>query len=193
MTEEEGHRHLKDHLFHGLKPNLCNALYYLHDKHDSQYSQLVMALRKAETETLRSSVSKVRVKSAVVGADVDSSEKGASSEPLYEMIMQQIAYLMSAMANQTNSNPNKNGRHTGFKSNGNGKYPSSMFQRPKWDRKNMTCWGCGGTGHSWRECSIPRQGNNLPFKPNTPNSNQGNRPNLNGQQGRKHKPPILSQ
>ena len=22
MTEEEGHRHLKDHLFHGLKPNL---------------------------------------------------------------------------------------------------------------------------------------------------------------------------
>ena len=29
MTEEEGHRHLKDHLFHGLKPNLCNALHYL--------------------------------------------------------------------------------------------------------------------------------------------------------------------
>ena len=26
MTEEEGHRHLKDCLFHGLKPNLCNAL-----------------------------------------------------------------------------------------------------------------------------------------------------------------------
>ena len=26
MTEEDGHRHLKDHLFHGLKPNLCNAL-----------------------------------------------------------------------------------------------------------------------------------------------------------------------
>ena len=29
MTEEEGHRHLKDCLFHGLKPNLCNALHYL--------------------------------------------------------------------------------------------------------------------------------------------------------------------
>ena len=36
MTEEEGHRHLKDHLFHGLKPNLCNALHYLHVKPDSQ-------------------------------------------------------------------------------------------------------------------------------------------------------------
>ena len=60
MTEEEGHRHLKDHLFHGLKPNLCNALCYLYDKPYSQYSQLVMALRKAETETLGSSVSEVR-------------------------------------------------------------------------------------------------------------------------------------
>ena len=28
MTEEECHRHLKDHLFHELKPNLCNALCY---------------------------------------------------------------------------------------------------------------------------------------------------------------------
>ena len=35
MTEEEGHRHLKDCLFHGLKPNLCNALCYLYDKPDS--------------------------------------------------------------------------------------------------------------------------------------------------------------
>ena len=38
MTEEEGHRYLKDHLFHGLKPNLHNALWYLYDKSDSQYS-----------------------------------------------------------------------------------------------------------------------------------------------------------
>ena len=57
MTEEEGHRHLKDHLCHGLKPNLHNALHYLYDKPDSQYSQLVMASRKAETETFGSSVS----------------------------------------------------------------------------------------------------------------------------------------
>ena len=36
----------------------------------------------------------------------------------------------------------------------------------------MKCWGCGGSGHSWRECSTPRQGNNLPFKPNKQNQNQ---------------------
>ena len=71
MTEEEGHRHLKDLLFRGLKPNLHNALCYLYDKPDSQYSQLVMASRKAETEIPRSSVSEVRAKSAVVGADTD--------------------------------------------------------------------------------------------------------------------------
>ena len=70
-------------------------------------------------------MSEVRAKSAVVGADTDSSEKKASSEPSYEVIMQQIAYLMSAVANQTNLNPNKNGGCTGFKSNGNGKYPST--------------------------------------------------------------------
>ena len=80
---------MKDCLFHGLKPNLRNALCYLYNKPDSQYSQLVMASRKAETETLRSSVSEVRAKSAVVGADTDSPEKGASSEPSYEVIMQQ--------------------------------------------------------------------------------------------------------
>ena len=67
MTEEDGHGHLKECLFHGLKPNLRNAFQHLYDKPDSQYSQLVMALRKAETKTLRSSVSEVRTKSAVVG------------------------------------------------------------------------------------------------------------------------------
>ena len=142
-----------------------------------------MALRKTKSNTLTGSVSEVRAKSAVVGADTDSSEKRSSSEPSYEAIIQHIAYLMSAVANQTNPNPNKNGGCTEFKSNRNGKYPSTTFKRPKWDRKNMTCWGYGGTGHSWRECSTPRQGNNLPFRPKTLNLNLGNRPNLNGQQG----------
>ena len=109
MTEQDGHRHLKDHLFHGLKANLCNALFYLYDKPDSQYSQLVMALGKAERETLRSSVSEVRAKSTVVGADTDSQVKGASSKPSYEVITQKMGYLMPAVANQTNSNVNKNG------------------------------------------------------------------------------------
>ena len=127
MTEEDGHRHLKDCLFHGLRPNLQNAFWYLYDKPDSQYSQLVMALRKAKTETLRSSLSEMRAKSVVVGTDTDSQVKGASSEPSYEAITQQIAYLMSAVTYQTNQNLNKNGGHTGSKSNGNGKYPSTTF------------------------------------------------------------------
>ena len=88
MTKEEGHRHLKDHLFNRLKPNLHNALHYLYDKPDSKYSQLVMASRKAEMETLGSSVSEGRAKSAIVGIKTDLAEAKASSEPSYEAITQ---------------------------------------------------------------------------------------------------------
>ena len=76
-------------------------------------------------------MSEIRYKSAVVGTDTDVEVKGTSSEPSYEAITQQIAYLMSAVTNQTNQKLNKNGWCMGFKSDGNGKYPSTMFQRPK--------------------------------------------------------------
>ena len=86
MAEEEDHRHLKDHLFHGFKSNRHNALHYLYDKPDSRYRQLVMASRKVETETLRSSVFRGGAKSAVVGTNTDLAEAKASSEPFYEAI-----------------------------------------------------------------------------------------------------------
>ena len=76
MTEKEGVKHLKDLLFHGLKPDICNALCYMHGTPDSQYSQLVMAVRKAETETPGSDVSEARAKSAVVD-EIDSKSKGS--------------------------------------------------------------------------------------------------------------------
>ena len=136
MTEEEGIRHLKDHLFHGLEPNLCNTLHYMYNKLDSQYSQVVMALRKAETEKPRSSVSEPRAKSAVVGSDTASQEKGASSEPSHEALTQQIVYLMSTVTNQTNHNLSKSNEHHGSKSSdGNGKYSYTKFQKPKKDKK----------------------------------------------------------
>ena len=109
-----------------------------------------MASRKAEKETLGSSVSKGRAKSAIVGTNTDLAEAKASSEPSYEAITQQIAYLISAVANQVNPEQTKTSGCLGFKPNGNNKYSSHMFQRPKYDRKNMNCWGCGGTRHSWR-------------------------------------------
>ena len=118
MTEEEGVKHLKDHLFHGLKPHICNALHYMCDKSDSQYSQLVMAARKAETETPSSNVSESRAKSAIIGTDLQ--VKVASSDPPYEAPTQQIAYLMSAITNQ-NSSKNNECNHS-KPSNGNGKF-----------------------------------------------------------------------
>ena len=192
MTEEEHIRQLKDHLFHGLKPNLYNALHYMYNKPNSQYSQLVMASRKAETETLGSSVSKARAKSTVVVLDTVLQVKGASSESSYEALTQQIAYLMSDVTNHTNWNSSKSNRCKDSKANnGNGKYSYTKFQKPKRDRKDMKCWGCGGSGHSWRECSTLRQGNSLPFMPKNQNQNQ-NGQNLMANRGRRHNPPMLS-
>ena len=161
MTKQEGHRHLKDHLFHGLKPNLCIALHYLYDKPDSQYSQLVMASRKAETETLGGSVSKGRAKSAIVGANTDLSETKAGSEPSYEAITQQIAYLMSAVTNQAKPNMTKSSGHLRFKHNGTSKYSPNTFQRPKCDKKYMTCWGCGEPNIVGENPLLPEKG--IPF------------------------------
>ena len=97
-----------------------------------------MASRKAEIEKPRSSVSEVRAKSRVIGTITDLVESKASSEPSYEAITQQIAYLMSAIANQANPDQTKTSGCLEFKPNGNNKYSSYMFQRPKHDRRNMT-------------------------------------------------------
>ena len=101
MTEEEGVKHLKDSLFHGLKPDICNALHYLCDTSNLQYSQLVMAARKAKPETPGSDVSEARAKSAVVD-EIDSKSEGTNFDPSSEAITQQIAYLMSVITNQNN-------------------------------------------------------------------------------------------
>ena len=122
-----------------------------------QYIQLVMAARKAETETQVGSMLEARVKSAVV--KLEALSKVASSDQTYEAIAQQITYLMSAITNQ---NLNNNGQNGSNDNNGGGKF--SKTQRLKKDRKDMTLWGCRGTGHRWRECSTPREGNDLPFK-----------------------------
>ena len=102
---------------------------------------LVMASRKAETETPRSSVSEARAKSAMVGTDTALQVKVTSPDPSHEALTQQIAYLMSAITNQTNHNSSKNSGHNGLKSsNGNDMHSSTKFQRPKRDRKDMKYW-----------------------------------------------------
>ena len=112
----------------------------MYDKPDPQYSRLVMAARKAETETPGSGRSEVRAKSAVV--ELGTQSKATSSEPPYEGTMQQIAHFMSAITNQNASNNGQNGtRHN----NGNGKFPNTKTQSPKKHRKDMLCLGCGGT------------------------------------------------
>ena len=100
----------------------------MYDKPDSQYSKLVMSAGKTKTETPGSGVSEVRAKSAVV--ELDTQPEANSSEPSYEAIMQQIAYLMSAITNQNTSNNGQNGVTC---SNGNGKFSNTKTKRPKGD------------------------------------------------------------
>ena len=75
------------------------------------------------------------------------------------------------MATITNQNTNNNGQNGVRSNNGNGKFPNTKTKRPEKDQKDILCWGCGGTGHGLRECSMPRQGNNLPVKPANRNLN----------------------
>ena len=107
-------------------------------------------------QTPGTSVSEVRAKPAVVG--IESKSKASSSELPYEPITQQITYLMSTITNQ---NANNNGQNGPRHNNGNGKFLNTRTQRPNKDRKDMIYWGWGGTGHGWRGCSTPRQGNNV--------------------------------
>ena len=91
------------------------------------------ASRKAEMETPRRSMSDSRAKSAIVGKDTDLAEAKASSEPSYEAITQQIAYIMSAVANQVKPEQTKPSGCPGFKSNETNKYSSNTFERLKPD------------------------------------------------------------
>ena len=61
-----------------------NAPHYMYDKPDSQYSKLVMATRKAETETPGSGASEVRAKSAVV------EWKHNQKQPVLSLYMRQL-------------------------------------------------------------------------------------------------------
>ena len=46
MTKEEGVKHLEDWLLHGLKPIFCNALCYMYNMPDLEYSQLGNCCKK---------------------------------------------------------------------------------------------------------------------------------------------------
>ena len=120
-----------------------------------------MASIEAETETLGSSVSEGRDKSAIVGANTYLAEAKVSSELCYEAITQQIAYLMSALPNQANPDQAKTSGHPGFKLNGNSKYSPNTFQRPTYDKKNMTCWGCEELDIVGE--NVPLQDKGIPF------------------------------
>ena len=73
----------------------------------TQYSQLVMTSRKAEMETLGSSVSKGRAESAIVGANTDLAEAKASSKPSYEAIANSLFDVCCSQPGQPRTDQNQ--------------------------------------------------------------------------------------
>ena len=94
----------------------------MYDKPDSQYNQLVMAVQeRLKLRPPGSGVSETRAKSAGSWKSTSHS-KMVISEPPYEVITQQITYLMSAITNQ---NVNNNGQNGSRHNNGNGKFSNT--------------------------------------------------------------------
>ena len=86
-----------------------------------------MAARKVKSETPGSGASEIRAKPAVV--ELGTQPKATSSKPPYKAIMQEIAYIMSAITNQNVSNNGQNGARC---NNGNRTFPNT---KPKGQRK----------------------------------------------------------
>ena len=159
MTEWEGEHHLKDQLFHELRFNICNALHYMYDKPYSQYSKLVMAARKAKTETPGSGASHVRANLAVV--ELGAQPKATSSKPHVRQLCNRLCPSCPLLPIRMQAIMVKMVQDVTM---GMGNF---LIQKPKGQRKtqkDILCWGYGGTGHGWGECSTRTQGNNLPFK-----------------------------
>ena len=64
MTDLEVHQHFKDHLFHGVHKYIRDSIRYLYSTPGTSYSQLIVAVQKAENEN-EEVLDKVRARAAV--------------------------------------------------------------------------------------------------------------------------------
>ena len=84
IADHEVPSHLKDQLFHAVKKHIRDSMRYLYSNPKTTYSELVVAARRAESETEET---KVKVRSAVA------TEVPSGSKELGD----QIARLMAAL------------------------------------------------------------------------------------------------
>ena len=104
IAEHEVPSHLKDQLFHGVKKHIRDSMRYLYSNPQTTYSELVVAARRAESETEET---KVKARSAVA------TEVPSGSKELGDQIARLMATLTRVEQSSCSASAPSSPRHRG--------------------------------------------------------------------------------
>ena len=104
IADHEVSSHLKDRLFHEVKKHVRDSVRYLYSNPQTTYSELVVAARRAESETKET---KVKARSAAA------TEVPSSSKELGDQIVRLIAALTRAEQSSCSASAPSSPRHGG--------------------------------------------------------------------------------
>ena len=120
IANHEVSSHLKDRLFHGVKKHIRDSVQYLYSNPQTTYSKLVVAARRAESETEET---KVKARSAAT------TEVPAGTKELGDQIAQLMAALtraeQSTHSASAPSSPRHRGRGRGWMDRNTSVHPNS--------------------------------------------------------------------
>ena len=153
---------LKDRLFHGMHPHICESMRFLYKKAKVTYEELLSEMLEVEKDCCSSKSTSVKSKAAVVGS---------KASPSLQKLIQEINALTTVVKSASMGTPNtktsnsetkvnslKGNGNKGINANGNsprkGKEPAASAVGPfKPGQKPLQCYKCGGWGHTYKECA----------------------------------------
>ena len=156
---------LKDRLFHGMHPHICESMRFLYKKPEVTYEELLSEMLEAEKDCCPSKSMTAKSKAAVVESE---------ASPSLQKLMEEISALTMVVKSASMGTPktktsNHKNKINSLKGNGNkdsktngnsprkGKGPAASAAGPfKPGQKPLQCYKCGGWGHTYKEC--PSQG-----------------------------------
>jgi hypothetical protein len=159
VLEKDRDAHLRDRLFYGMHKNLRDSIRFMYENAEIKFQQLMLAARRAESESIDRKVLPKVAKATVVDRDSSLDE-----------LKHQMTQLMSAVtlgpqtqkkggARNTNNNSGKrsNGEQSKPKEEGVQRQTEDFanlekFKKKNWQRETR-CFKCSGFGHISRFCS----------------------------------------
>ena len=151
---------LKDRLFHGMHPHICESMRFLYKKPKVIYEELLSETLEAEKDCCPSKSTSVKSKDAVVESE---------ASPSLQKLTQEISAFTtvvksSSMGTPKTKTPNPKNKVNSLKGSGNkggnangnsprkGKGPTASAAGPfKPSQKPLQCYKCGGWGHTYKE------------------------------------------